>query len=284
MNELKITHDAGFFSCCTIKLEEILKYFNINKQLPKSVECTQQFQWYKLPKDKNTDVTNHYFKTKETDLKYINSLNITSSTDEQQFSDYTKLNFSDIDFFVDKYFSPSEAINNIIKNIEQKYKLDYENTCVVFYRGNDKARETNMASYSEFIQKAKDILIINPNVIFLIQSDETNFIDALSKALPKVIIFNDEIRHIQKSDSTVDHVDFNNNYKYSLNFLAITIIMSKCKYVICNSGNCSFWIMLYRKNANNICQYLAPKQYIYGCLNKSYSNTQKDFWISNLIK
>ncbi len=32
--------------------------------------------------------------------------------------------------------------------------------------------------------------------------------------------------------------------------------MSKSKYVICGSGNCSIWIMLYRGNNKNCVQYL----------------------------
>ena len=32
--------------------------------------------------------------------------------------------------------------------------------------------------------------------------------------------------------------------------------MSKCKYIICGSGNCSIWIMFYRENANNVFQNL----------------------------
>jgi hypothetical protein len=46
------------------------------------------------------------------------------------------------------------------------------------------------------------------------------------------------------------------NAVFSKYYLAITIIMSKCKYVICGSGNCSIWIMLYRGNNKNVCQYL----------------------------
>ena len=30
--------------------------------------------------------------------------------------------------------------------------------------------------------------------------------------------------------------------------------MSKCKYVICNTGNCSLWIALYRGNTDNFYQ------------------------------
>ena len=43
---------------------------------------------------------------------------------------------------INKYFSPSDEINEIITTMKKKYSLDYENICVLFYRGNDKNRET----------------------------------------------------------------------------------------------------------------------------------------------
>ena len=30
--------------------------------------------------------------------------------------------------------------------------------------------------------------------------------------------------------------------------------MSKCKYVVCNTGNCSIWIVFFRNNTDNIIQ------------------------------
>ena len=71
--------------------------------------------------------------------------------------------------------------------------------------------------------------------------------------------FKDEIRHMKKQVNTVDVVFQDKNYIFSKYYLAITIIMSKCKYIICGSGNCSIWIMLYRGNSNNICQNINGK-------------------------
>jgi len=95
----------------------------------------------------------------------------------------------------------------------------------------------------------------NPNVIFLIQSDETEFIQFMSNHFPNSFYFKDESRHIPKCKSTVDRVFFQTNNLFSKYYLAITIIMSKCEYVVCGSGNCSLWIVLYRGHNKNICQY-----------------------------
>ena len=49
------------------------------------------------------------------------------------------------------------------------------------------------------------------------------------------------------------------NYEYAKKYLAVTIVMSKCKFVICTTGNCSIWITYFRGNANNVHQYLIDK-------------------------
>uniref|UniRef100_A0A6C0H8T3 Uncharacterized protein n=1 Tax=viral metagenome TaxID=1070528 RepID=A0A6C0H8T3_9ZZZZ len=72
--------------------------------------------------------------------------------------------------------------------------------------------------------------------------------------------FKDETRNMNKNtDTTVDMVMYHLNNEFSKYYLGITIIMSKCHYIICGSGNCSQWIMYYRGNNNNVIQNLEGK-------------------------
>ena len=154
-------------------------------------------------------------------------------------------------------FSQSNKIDEIINNIEKKYNLYYDNICVLFYRGNDKNRETIKCSYDEYLIYTNQLFQKNPKIIFLIQSDETEFIEFITNKFPNnSLYFNDEIRHMNKCDDTVDLKINSQNYEFSKKYLAITIIMSKCKYIICGSGNCDMWIMLYRGNNKNVIQNL----------------------------
>jgi len=66
---------------------------------------------------------------------------------------------------------------------------------------------------------------------------------------------------MNRTNNTIDKVFKSKNNEFSKYYHAITIIMSKCKYIICGSGNCSMWIMFYRKNCKNVCQYLNGKWY-----------------------
>jgi hypothetical protein len=251
---VNIQHNAGFFSCCSVKLKEIVEYFNIHKKLPDTVDSSSQFSWYKKIGD--DDITFHYFQhyNKFNNFDYKNNVNYHN---HHQFIDYSILDYNSICPFVEKYFSPSDDIITMIQNIEKKYNIDYKNTCVLFYRGNDKNRETKICSHDEYIEKAKKILSDNPNIKFLIQSDETEFIEKILSVFPSnSFYFKDETRHIKKCDSTVDIVMKDTNYLFSKYYLAITILMSKCNYIVCGSGNCSIWIMLYRGNSKNLYQNL----------------------------
>lgn len=142
--------------------------------------------------------------------------------------------------------------------METKYEIsDYGKLCVLFYRGNDKITETRLWEYRDIIAKAKELKSKNQKIIFLIQSDETEFIETMLSEFPNSFYFKDEIRHMRKCNNTVDMVFRDQNHQFSKYYLAITIIIAKCNWVICgSSGNCSIWIMLYRNHANNVYQYL----------------------------
>ena len=252
-----IHHSSGFFSCCSMRLHEIIKYFNNNKFLPNVVDSSDQFGWYKL--NPSRDITFDYFEhyNNSNNIEYIQNIDYDQ---DYQFSDYSILDYNNISPFIKKYFSPSLEVNNIIVYLEKKYNINYDNICVLFYRGNDKITETNLSSYDDYITYSKELINKNPETIFFIQSDETEFIAKLTSTFPNNSFYmKEEIRHMNKCRSSVDICMKNNIDKFSKCFLAITIIMSKCKYIFCGTGNCSIWIMLFRGNNKNVYQFLNNK-------------------------
>ena len=249
-----ISHNGGFFSCCSVKLHYIIEYMNEKLKIPDYVDSSAQFDLYK--KSQN-DITYEYFQHYDNIKEEIN-INFSIKYEwENQFIDYSKVDYNNVIPVVKKYFSPSNQIINIVDNLKQKYHINYDNVCVLFYRGNDKITETKLCNYDEYLVYANLILKKNPNIVFLIQSDETEFINFMIEKFPQnSFYFKDEIRHVNKCNSTVDILMRDKNYEFSKYYLSITIIMSKCKYIVCGSGNCSIWIMLYRGNNNNVYQNL----------------------------
>jgi hypothetical protein len=278
---LQITHNGGFFSCCTIRLEKIIEYFNANKCCPLIVDSSQQFALYK-PYNSTNDITEQFFtEDKSINIIYNDMISTTSTKDEQQFSNYKLLNFKQVKPFVDKYFKLSDSINKNIKHIEDKYKLNYDKICVVFYRGLDKQIETIPPSYNDMISKANEFYLNNKDYTFLLQSDETEFIQEFLKHFSNVIIFKDEIYHFSKNVNGCiqHHLHPSLRLEQSKNFLSIVKIMSKAKHIITTSGSISYWMCLFRENSNNVEQYLSRKPYIYGVKNLSYDPNNTLFWL-----
>lgn len=257
-NKLVINHSSGFFSCCSVRLHYIVKYINDHNILPVVVDSSKQFELYKK---EDIDITFEYFKHYD-EINKSCLLNNINYIHDNQFMNYSKLEYDKLIPLITKYFSPTDLIIKHMLKMEEKYKLVYDNICVLFYRGNDKITETPLCDYEEYIKYADKILLTNPNIKFLIQSDETEFINLMCSKYPNnSFYFKDEIRHMTKCNSSVDLKMKETNYEYSKLYLAITLIMSKCKYIICGSGNCSIWIMLYRGNCKNVYQNLNRKWY-----------------------
>ena len=59
MSVISTHNDSGFFSCCSVKLFNIVNYINNNNNIPTYVDSSQSFEWYKQPDGK--DVTYEYF-------------------------------------------------------------------------------------------------------------------------------------------------------------------------------------------------------------------------------
>ena len=263
---LIINHNAGFFSCYTIRLLNILEYINKHKKCPENVDSSRQFLDYK--NNKNNDYTAEYIELNEQiQIQYTNQIKLTNDTREEQFSDYKLLNFKVIKPFINKWFSPSEQILQLTQYLERRYNLDYENLAVFYYRGTDKHTETNLCNYDIFIDKAKQVRFNNPNVKFLIVSDEIELINLFKGIFPDTIVFDELLQNMERS------------FLHSQLMLATVLIMSKAKHIICTSGNVSLWIILFRGHNNNIHQFLSPREYIHGVKNTTFDSKNTTFWI-----
>ena len=233
----------GFFSHCSLRLFSILQYYHLNnKKLPGSIIDSFEYNEYFQDNEMNIEIP--------TNKDYL-------FTWLYQFEPYKDVIYS-LTPFLEKYFSISKDIEDIIQKIEQEYNLDYENLCVLFYRGNNKHSDTDICDYRHFLDKTKEE-IRNPDIRFLIQSDEYGFIiEALTKFPNQSFYFKNYIKYLDPIDKSTF---VKNDVQYSKYFLAITIIMSRCKYIVCTSSNTSMWIMLFRGNTQNIIQYLYHRWY-----------------------
>lgn len=252
---LKINHYAGFYSTCSALLHNLIFYYKEYKKLPKDLDLTYCFEKYRQNNNKN--VYPEYFKNFKNINVNFNKNNNVNFTHNLQFSDYSKLDFNNISPFIEKYFTPSDKVNNHVQSLLKKYNIDYENTIAVYYRGTDKKRETNLGSYNDFYIKIKEIMNKNNFKKILIQTDCSQFIDYINeKKIKNIIIKENHTTYLEKGIHNIRGINNHNDMFY---LLSTFLIISKCKFVIFNTGNCSLWINLFRKSNKNIFQNVNGK-------------------------
>jgi hypothetical protein len=252
----KVYHSAGFFSCCSVKLNKIVDYFNDKKILPKEIQ-NNLFNLYK-PKGV-TDVTYHYFMKPldSVEIPYIKKIDYHH---KYQYINYKNLNFQALNPFIAKYFSPSQEIVQILNTLVNKYSVNFSNCCAVYYRGTDKFIETNTGDFQTYITKMEELYTKDPSISFILQSDNQNFIEAVQMKFPNAIVFDENKTSYKKRGIHFENTP-EDNYTIQKYFLAICILISKCKYIIMSSGNCSIWMVFFRGNANNVIQFYSNKWY-----------------------
>jgi len=271
---LNIEHNAGFFSCCHVRLEKIIEFYNNSGTLPERIDGSKQFTYYKTDAMKERDITSDYFLVKpvskflEVERNPAGNISFFKKElkdAEAQFTNYKHIDFESILPLFRHYFSPTPQIMEVLNHLERKYRLDYSNLCTIYYRGTDKQLETNLASFEEFILKALQIKMRVPGIKFLLETDSHEFRNLFLSKFPDSVYFSE--------------VENKNPFVHSIYLLASVIAMSKTKIVVCSSGNVSLWTALYRGSSNNIIQYLNPKKFIYGQKNPNYDTNLKQFWV-----
>ena len=263
----------GFFACCMDILRIITTHYNKNKSIPSSIDTSQQFSIYKPSHTNGGDIMNHFFikensnndiningnSNSNTSIKYIN--NIQSKFDHYfQFRKYNEIDYLEIKPFIDTYFSPAQEIIDIENRIIAKYNININEYCAVYYRGTDKKSETKIGQFDNYINKMNELLTADNNIKFIVQSDSKEFIDTITSKFNNSISFDENVS--SSSDKGIHNEKTpDENYIIMKNFLAIVYLISKCKYIICSSGNCSIWMMLFRGNAINVKQFLNDQWY-----------------------
>jgi hypothetical protein len=255
MSRLKISHSAGFFSCCSVKLAKLDEFVRRHEALPYSIDDSALFSRYK---EGHASVNEMFFSSAPPALVGLKSFGFTIKT---QYAPYRRLNFEQANKWVAAYFSPSEGVRARADRIRAKYDSFLRgNVCSVFYRGNDKCREVRLGSYEDFLGQARKIVAQEPEAVFHVQTDELEFKDRFVAEFPKNSFWCEELPMIRKSmTTTTDSTPLKDRLDLAFNLLAMTYVLSKSKYLITHSGNCGLWAVLYRGHAERTYQHRSGK-------------------------
>ena len=246
-------HQAGFFACCNLKLEYIITFINHTSNLPYLVDSSGTFSLYK--KNKDQDVTYDFFKHYDR-INISNELRLPINYSHKfQFIDYSSLDFSGVSPILKKYFTPSDKILNNHYFLLYKYNINPDNCIGLYYRGTDKYTETEIGSFETFECRIVEILIFNPNLKIILVTDSTKCLEYFKNKFPSNLIVITENRTSSTDKGIHNESTSLQNYEDMVNLFSIFLILSKCRYLICSSGNCSIFMVLYRGSGKNVCQY-----------------------------
>jgi hypothetical protein len=138
----------------------------------------------------------------------------------------------------------------------KKYSIHPENCIALYYRGTDKATELELDSFDSYYLKLNEVLEKEKDLQVILQSDSAQFIEYMKgKSLNNSIII-EELSRSYTAHGIHNEKSKDENFIDIHFFFAVVLILSKCKYIVCSSGNCSLWMMYYRGNAKNIHQNL----------------------------
>jgi hypothetical protein len=246
------TYDWGFFSNLTTTLQDIANHFpNIDR-----IDSSYSFSRYKDTQGQNTWL--EYFSAPN---KKINSAILDDNfygKDTYQHAPYTGLDFFVGKQLINSFFVPSAQILERYTEIKEKNNIDFENTAFIYFRGTDKRTELDGADVQDYLDQLNPILESNPNLKVVLQTDDLEFGQAFQSQFTGSLTVLNELPLIAGIDG-FHNVVSENKFITSIDFFAIVLLMSQCKYLVLNTSNVSFWATLYRGHADGVIQIDEPK-------------------------
>jgi hypothetical protein len=273
MNKIEINiTSGGFFAQCRGVLISLIEHINNHKCFPKIMPNQNIFDKYNPFVDVYNPMT-LFFKPSDKPYKL-------NQQSEFLIPGHPSQNFNDIQQIINHYFSPNDEIIKNKKFIIDKYKLknSLSNFCAVYYRGTDKHKEAGYIDFSVFEKKVTEIANSNSNIKFILQTDDQLFhnhmVHFFKKKSYKYITFeenkliadNTKGFHLTQAAGETQSKHSNNpwgigfktklkNFEHIKLLLAIFLILSECKYLICSESCGSWWMEIVRNNCKNFYLY-----------------------------
>jgi hypothetical protein len=179
------------------------------------------------------------------------------------------INFKIFNIINDKFFKPNNKVKNIIRNIEEKNNINYDNSVFIWARKTDKVTETNIPNANDYIKILNGLQLKNMDII--IQSDDKSVYDEFNtenfiyKNLNELPLSEDSNIAFYTNLNRLTNDEYYNLYghskiEYLQKTLALVHIASKCNTVIIYPGNLATYIPIIRGNWNNVYSFKNDKE------------------------
>ena len=245
---LKLLHDAGFFSNCTVTLQNLTVLHPTDGHI--EVVWPTQKMWRNLTGSRE-NLFNDYFKPK--DHSQTKRMRFVPRFNYHGF--YEDLHFKKLNAYISNYFNPSSLVENRIQQFFDKYRICPNKTIGVCYRGTDKVIEVAAISPLRYVSEVKKLLKKHSDFRVLVQTDQKQVRDYFLSEIGSAAFYIEEMP--VTCSSSAMHIATEktiSNFELGINLLAAVKILAQCKYLVSHTGNVSLWILLYRGSARNCCQ------------------------------
>ena len=239
------THEAGFFSICSTIL------YNLARTHPRVNSVNGRYSFANFKDDQGYDPWLDFFLAPQNTNEQISLPWLSNGLHHHKR--YSSINFTETQFLLKKYFSPSQKVVEKIQFLQKKYSIDFAKTIAVNYRGTDKHTEVAPQPFETYGVTAQKLLNENPGFKILIQSDQKQFRDYLQSLLGDKSFYIEEMP-VTEGEVVIHKIVKANKLDFTLNLLATVQIMSKCEYLVTHTGNVAYWTVLLRGNFENVTQ------------------------------
>jgi hypothetical protein len=256
--KIKLSHPrpmaSGFFSYCSAYLHQIIE--NIKKENNLSDIELGEFEFYKT--NKEDKIYESFFEKNPGDINIQNIKELSFPLYSNRIF-YKKSDFLGSKEIIKKWFGPKKEIKILKNNFIIDLNIKTSETLSVYYRGTDTQSDRGITQYDIFVNKAKDIICKNKIKKIFLQTDDKMFEDyILSSGIKQKIV------KIKEMPSVYSHKGYHFTMKgdkveHTKKMLASALLMSECKYVLCNTSNLSRWILIYRDSGEGYYQFLKGK-------------------------
>jgi hypothetical protein len=252
--QLTVTHSQGFFSNCSVTLWALTKIYPSERFV--GVNWPSQDN-YRDSDQAGENLFNLYFEPNtNADTRKLSHL-----PPVNHHGIYADMPFEHLNPYIQSYFAPSDIVRKKQNELIEKYKIDYEKTVGLVYRGTDKWTEVGTIPPRFYIMEAERLVAKHPDLRILVQTDQEQVRNQCASYFGEHAFYIDEMPvtssltglHTMSQESRKI-----SNFEFGVTLLAVFNLIANCRYVVSHTGNVGLWVYLYRGKAEGMCQ-LRPR-------------------------
>lgn len=251
-NTFHLTHDAGFFSMCSVGLAELCR----EKTPTSAVFANKAFS--NFGKDTGKNPWDFYFRQPREDISAPFSEKNPFGRRLRHHSDYTTLPLKRVRQHMARYFYPGDEVKRIEAELVAKYAIKPSRTITVCYRGTDKGTEIAIADPEVYLEKTRALLKRHPRSRVLVQTDQSQVRDFLMNNLGDCAFYIDEMPVTETSTAIHQVINQHQQVSFGQTLLAAVLIMASTKHLVTHTGNMALWTVLYRGHVRGVTQLGLP--------------------------